>query len=118
MKKLLILIVSAAVFLHFYPQPELTQWYNEQKESMLTSFNNATDTKVRLNAKKVFSDLELSFNRFSPEEIEYATQVTANRDSIIEFYKASCEAYKPDYNFQAANQKTVCKTISKYHKYF
>jgi len=117
MKNLLILIVLAAVFLHFYPQPELTQWYKEQKDSMLLGFNKATDTKVRLNATKVYTDLKASFNRFSEEEIKHATQITADRDSIVKFYQDHCETQEPDFNFQSSNQKITCKTIAKYSKY-
>lgn len=118
MKNLLILIVAAAVFLHFYPQPELEQWYQEQKNSILKSFNNATDTKVRLSARKVYSDLEPAFKRFSPEEISYTKELTANREKIIEFYYKHCDKNKPDYNFQAANQKEVCKVIGQYRSFF
>ena len=118
MKNLLILIVAAAVFLHFYPQPELENWYQEQKESILTGFNNATDTKVKLSVKKVYSDLEREFKHFTPEEITYATELTSDRDKVIKFYKTYCDKPKPDYNFQTANQKIVCKVIGKYRSYF
>jgi hypothetical protein len=45
MKNLLILIVSAALFLHFYPQPEVTKFYDEQKNSLLDGFAEFSDTK-------------------------------------------------------------------------
>ncbi len=118
MKNLLILIVAAAVFLHFYPQPELETWYQEQKESILTGFNNATDTKVKLSVKKVYSDLERKFDHFTTEEITYATELTSERDKVITFYKEHCDKPKPDYNFQTANQKMVCKVIGRYRSYF
>lgn len=118
MKKLLILIVAAAVYLHFYPQPELEAWYNDKKNSILTSFNEATDTRVKLSVKKVYSDLEPSFNRFSPEEITYAKELTSDTKKVISFYKTHCDKPEPDFNFQVANQKTVCKVIGKYRSYF
>jgi len=118
MKKLLILIVASAVYLHFYPQPELEQWYNDKKNSILASFNEATDTRVKLSVKKVYSDIELSFNRFSPEEIIYTKNLTSDTEKVISFYKAHCEKPEPDFNFQAANQKIVCKGIGKYRSYF
>ena len=118
MKNLLILIVAAAVYLHFYPQPELEQWYQDKKNSALTSFNDATDTRVQLSNKKVYSDLEPSFNHFTPEEVVYAKEITADTKKIISFYKAHCEKPEPDFNFQTTNQKTVCKVIGRYTNYF
>lgn len=118
MKNLLILIVAAALFLHFYPQPELEKWYNHHKNSIISSVNNATDTRVRLNIKKVYSDLETLFNRFSPEEVEYVTEIASERDSIISFYLEHCENHKPNFNLQSANQKRVCKVIAQYKKFF
>jgi hypothetical protein len=46
MKNLLILIVAIALFLHFYPQPEVTKFYNEQKEALLEGFSDFSDTRV------------------------------------------------------------------------
>ena len=54
MKNLLILIVAVALFLHFYPQPELDDWFAQQKETILTSFSEATDTQVSLKSDKIF----------------------------------------------------------------
>ena len=47
MKNLLILIVAAALFLHFYPQPELEDWFSEKKVTAIAIFAKATDTQVR-----------------------------------------------------------------------
>jgi len=118
MKNLLILIVAAAVFLHFYPQPELESWYNKQKELVIKSFNDATDTNVRLSTKKVYSDLEKEFNRFTPEEITYAKEITSEREKIITYFKDYCDNSKVDYNFHPVNQKAVCKVIGQYRSYF
>jgi len=118
MKNLLILIVASALFLHFYPQPELDKWYNQQKNALLSGFNNATDTQVKLSTKKVYRDLETLFNHFSPEEIEYVTEMTAERDSIIAFYSLSCEEQEPNFNLQSENQKRVCRVIARYTKFF
>lgn len=118
MKNLLILIVAAALFLHFYPQPELEKWYNHHKNSIMSSVSNATDTRVRLNIKKVYSDLEALFNRFSPEEVEYVTEMASERDNIISFYLEHCEKHKPNFNLQSLNQKRVCKVIAQYKKFF
>jgi len=118
MKKLLILIVSVALFLHFYPQPELKKWYTDQKKWVVTTFTDITDTQVRLKTEKVFNDLKPEFKHFSPEEIEYITQLTSDRKALIAFYFAHCDVHEPDFNFQSANQIKVCSAIQQYRNYF
>ena len=59
-EKYIILIVAAALFLHFYPQPELEAWFEEQKTEVLKVFSDATDTKVRLKSDKIYQDLAAS----------------------------------------------------------
>lgn len=118
MKNLLILIVASALFLHFYPQPELEKWYNHHKNSLLSGFHRATDTQVRINTKKVLSDLEPLFTHFSPEEIEYSTKLTVDRETLLLFHAKHCDKNAPDFNFQSKNQKKVCTVINKYSNYF
>ncbi|NMP30559.1 hypothetical protein HII17_03195 [Thalassotalea sp. M1531] len=113
MKNLLILIVFAAVYLHFYPQPELTQWYNEQKETALEIFSDATDTKVRLKSDRIYKDLESRFDEFRDSEIKYLEQITSSRSSVKEYYTDFCSG-KRDSKFHVKNQKLVCQTISQY----
>lgn len=113
MKNLLILIVFAAVFLHFYPQPEVTKFYEEQKANVLGKFSDATDTRVRLKADKIYTDLEPEFNSFRPSEIERLKEITLNRNSVKSYYSEYC-SNKRDSKFHRSNQDLVCKTISKY----
>lgn len=118
MKKLLLLIVGAAVFLHFYPQPKLETWFNNKKNDVLDSFNNITDTRVKLSVVKVREELTPFFDRFSSQEITYVNELTSKRKKITSFYKEYCESNKIDYNLQSANQKTVCKVVGKYTNFF
>lgn len=117
MKNLLILIVFAAVFLHFYPQPEVTDWYNEQKEAALKIFSDATDTSVSLKADKIYKDLEPKFGSFRESEIKRLKEITSSKDNVKAFYTDFC-SNKRDRKFHVDNQKLVCQTISRYTKYF
>ncbi|WP_448553971.1 hypothetical protein [Thalassotalea montiporae] len=117
MKNILILIVFAAVFLHFYPQPEVTAWYEEKKEAMLEMFSDATDTKVRLKADRVFKDIEPKFNQFRPSEIKHVEQITSSRKAIVSYYNEYC-TNKRDTKLYAKNQALVCQTMSKYSSFF
>ena len=101
MKKLLILIVAAAVFLHFYPQPKLEKWALEQKEWILEKFSSATDTRVRLNPEKVRSELEMKFGQFNENEREYVMEISSSRESIKAFYVTECANLHRHQNYTA-----------------
>ena len=114
MKNLLILILFAALFLYFYPQPEVTKFYKEQKNSLLDSFVEFSDIKVRLKADQVFIDLEPKLTRFSPDEVKYLKEITLSRANVKSFFKEYCRSKKRSIIFRSYNQVEVCKTISQY----
>jgi hypothetical protein len=114
MKNLLILIIAAALFLHFYPQPEVIKFYDEQKNSLLDAFVEFSDTKVRLKADKIFIDLEPKLTQFSPEEVTYLKKITSSRTNVKRFFKEYCTSKKRSIIFRSNNQIEVCKTISQY----
>ncbi len=118
MKNLLILIVAAAVFLHFYPQPELKSWFNEQKTNVLSEFSEATDTNVRLNPTKIYRDLESSFDQFNGEEIKFVKELTSSRENVKTFYSDYCQNKKSTPKLHRTNQTLVCKTITPYQALF
>jgi hypothetical protein len=114
MKNILILIVAAAVFLHFYPQPELTKLYNETKESLLDGFSEYSDTSVRLKADKILIDLKPELNSFSEEEVASLTEITSSRSNVNAFYQSYCKQQIRSTSFHPTNQTKICTTISKY----
>jgi hypothetical protein len=114
MKNLLILIVAGALFLHFYPQSEVTQFYNDKKNRLLDGFAEFSDTKVRLKSDKILSDLKPHLNRFSAEEVEYLKEIARSRISVKDFFEQYCLNKKHSIIFHPSNQIEVCKTIGKY----
>jgi len=114
MKNILILIVAAAVFLHFYPQPEVTKFYNETKASLLDGFSEFSDTSVRLKSDKIFLDLKPEFDSFSEDEVSALKELTLTRDSVNSFYNNFCKSKKRSAIFHKNNQAKICKTIGKY----
>lgn len=118
MKNLLILIVVIALFLHFYPQPKVDAWYEEQKNTVLSAFSAFTDTKVRLKSDKIFTELKPHFNSFSTREVNYLKKITQSRAAVITFYQDYCENKKPSAKFHASNQKRVCNKIAQYQSLF
>ncbi|MBL4764487.1 MAG: hypothetical protein JKX67_04295 [Colwellia sp.] len=114
MKNLLILIVAAALFLHFYPQPEVTKFYNTQKEMLLDGFAQFSDTKVRLKADKIFIDLKPKLKQFSAEEVKYLKEITFARTNVKRFFEEYCTSQKRSIIFHPTNQAAVCKTIRQY----
>lgn len=118
MKKLLILIVAAAVFLHFYPQPKLTAWYEQQMNTVMTTFNEITDTQVRLKAEKVYRQIEPKFDQFNPDEQQFVREITASRQAVKSFYFQHCDNKVPTQRLHRKNQALVCQEISTFRKYF
>lgn len=118
MKNILILIVAAAVYLHFYPQPEVTKLYNETKETLLDGFAEFSDTKVRLKADKIYIDLEPELSKFSPNEVDLLKDITSSRASVVSFYQEFCQSDNRNAIFHPLNQVKVCKTIEKYRSMF
>ena len=119
MKNILILIVAAAVFLHFYPQPELEDWYEEQKAMVLEVFGEATSTKVRLNKERVYADITKQFSSFRENERERARDITMTRSDIKDYFFEYCPLTKKrDHKFHSDNQRKVCQIMSQYSKYF
>lgn len=114
MKNLLILIVAIALFLHFYPQSEVTKFYHEQKDMLLEGFAQFSDTKVRLKADKILTDLTPKFDQFSTEEIKYLKEITASKANVSSFFQEYCTSAKRSIILHAENQVEVCKAISQY----
>ena len=114
MKNILILLVAAAVFLHFYPQPEVTSFYNKTKESLQDSFSEFSDTSVRLKPDKILIDLKPELKHFSNEEVESLKEMTSSRANVNSFYQNFCRNKKRSTIFHPNNQSKVCTTISHY----
>ena len=114
MKHLLILIVAAALYLHFYPNAEVTRFYNDGKAVLLDGFSEFSDTKVRLKADKIYLDLESELEGFSEKEVERLKEITSSRDNVKAFYLTICKTDARDIDFHITNEKKVCSTISRY----
>lgn len=114
MKNILILIVFAAVFLHFYPQPKITEFYNETRASLEDGFSEFSDTSVRLKSEKILTDLTPELDRFSPAEVKTLKEITASRKNVKLYYEDYCRNKKRSTVFHPTNQAKICRTISQY----
>lgn len=114
MKHLLILIVAVALYLHFYPNKEVTQLYNEQKQALLDSFTEFSDTKIRLKANKIYLDLESDLASFSGQEVAHLKEISSSRANVKAFYLTICKTEKRDVEFHINNEKKVCRVINRY----
>jgi hypothetical protein len=114
MKNILILIVAAAVYLHFYPQPEVTKFYNETKATLLDGFSEFSDTSVRLKSDKIYTDLKPELNSFSEEEEIALKEIASSRNNVNNFYQSYCKGNKRSNVFHPTNQIKICRTIDKY----
>lgn len=118
MKKLLILIVAIAVYLHFYPNAEVSNFYNKNKEFLLDKFAELSDTQVRLKAEKIYTELEPRLGSFSEDEVAHLKGITSSRSNVKTFYTDICQTDARDIVFHIKNEKKVCLTISKFTNMF
>ncbi len=118
MKNLLILIVAIALYLHFYPNAEVTKFYTEKKVLLLEQFATFSDTKVRLRSEKIYADMQPHFENFSEEEIERLKDITSSRDKVKEFYFAICKTEQRDFMLNTNNEAKICSTIGRYTSMF
>jgi len=114
MKHLLILIVAVALYLHFYPNEEVTNFYQEKISYLKGFFSEVSNTKVRLKADKIYTDLESELENFSEKEVERLKVITSSRQVVKEFYSQICQSEQRDIVFHITNEKKVCSTISRY----
>lgn len=114
MKNLLILIVAAALFLHFYPQPAVTAFYNETKAGLANKLSEFRNTGLQLKVDKIFTDLEPELNSFSTEEVNSLKEITSSSNNTRIFYQDYCINNQRDLVFHTQNQTKVCKAINKY----
>ena len=119
MKNLLILIVAAAVFLHFYPQPELEAWYEEKMTIVMDKFGEFTSTQVQLKPERVYLDIEAKFSTFRKSEQAHVKKITQTSDSIEGYYIRFCKnRSNRDQKLHRNNQEIVCRIIDSYSRYF
>ena len=112
MKKILILIVGIALYLHFYPQPELSNWYESKKAEFLDSMAKSTKVTFKSNLDGVYDELKKEFIGFSKQELENLKVITSSLESITEFYQTSCTGGKETKLFHPDNTSKVCNKIS------
>ena len=117
-KNLIIVIAAGALFLHFYPQPELTQWFDAQKNKAIVSFAQVTDVKVRLKSDVIYNELKPKFSQFNSKEQAFLKELTRSRQSVIDFYQQFCQTKRYTANLHRKNQTLVCNKISQYQSLF
>ncbi|MEW6993483.1 hypothetical protein AADZ84_04330 [Colwelliaceae bacterium MEBiC 14330] len=118
MKKLLILIVAAALYLHFYPNEKVTQFYESKVQYLQSFFSDVGNTKLQLKADKIYTDLESELGSFTKKEVERLKVITSHRTVVKEFYNSICLTEQRDIVFHINNEKKVCDTISRYTSLF
>jgi len=102
------------VYLHFYPRPELNAWFEQQKQTIFSEVEKATDTKVRLKADKIFSDLKGEFKSFREEEITQLKKITSSRETVNHFYDKYCQHKNSNPVIHHTNVAKICHTIDNY----
>ncbi|TRX58010.1 hypothetical protein [Thalassomonas sp. M1454] len=113
-KKILVIIVAAAVYLHFYPNEELTNWFNSSKEEAQTKFADISDTKAKVAPSKLISVLQRDFKNFTKFEVAYVKELAESRENLREFHKTYCETEQGNERLRREHVKKVCSTLEQY----
>ena len=112
MKKILILIVVIALFLHFNPQPEVNEFLEEQKTSFLDTMAEFSGTKVRMKSSTIIEKMDDQLASFSPAEMQKLKEITLTRSSVRSYFNKHCKAGQSDPEFHSQKHQKVCSQIS------
>ena len=61
MKKILILIVGIALYLHFYPNPDATKWYEDKKSAFLNTLSKSMKVTFTTDLNELYKELKNEF---------------------------------------------------------
>lgn len=112
MKKILILIVGIALYLHFYPQPELIQLYEDKKSELLTQLESSTKVTFKVNLADTYRLWEKELSGFSKQELSNLKEVLTSFDSVTNFYDENCHGNVTIKLFYADNHDKVCNKLA------
>ena len=103
-----------ALYLHFYPNEALTNWYNSAKNSATTQFADISDTKARVAPSKLISELREDFKKFSKHEVAYVKELAQSRDNLRAFHKDYCKTGKDNTRLRRDYQLIVCAKLEQH----
>ncbi|QOL26191.1 hypothetical protein LP316_02490 [Thalassotalea sp. LPB0316] len=114
MKKILILIVVIALFLHFNPQPEVNEFLEKQKTSFLDTMAEFSGTGVRMKASTIISKMDKELSSFSSSELNKLKEITLTRDSARDYLNNHCQPGQSDPEFHSHNHQKVCQQLRQF----
>ena len=112
MKKILILIVGIALYLHFYPQPELIQLYEDKKSELLSRLENSTKVTFKVNLADTYKKWEKELNGLSKQELSNLKEVLTSFDSVMNFYDENCHGNITAKLFYSDNHDKICNRLA------
>lgn len=113
MKKLLILIVSVAIYLHFYPNPALTEFYQDKKNQLLNKMSQSSKVTFKKKMNNIYKEIKAEYVGFSATELAKLKDITQSVESIEQFNEEYCIKGKKNKNFHPDHIDKIClKTTS------
>ncbi|TKB46611.1 hypothetical protein [Thalassotalea mangrovi] len=114
MKKIIILIVAAAVYLHFYPSPQLNAWWESQKAWMDGHVNEFADTRARVSPSKLLTVMSPHLKKYSKSERSYVEELATSRENIRDYYNEFCSGGNYNRRLNRELQQQLCSTIDQH----
>lgn len=113
MKKLLILIVSVAIYLHFYPHPAISAFYEEKKAQLLNKMSQSSKVTFKKTMNNIYNEIKTEYVGFSSTELAKLKEITQSVASIEQFNTEYCVQGKENKNFHPDHVDKICvKTAS------
>ncbi|KGJ95980.1 hypothetical protein [Thalassotalea sp. ND16A] len=114
MKNILIIIVAIAVYLHFYPNEQVNEWYDTYIGQAKQSFSEVAETKVKVAPSKLLNELKRDFDKYTKGEIAYLEKIASSRSSVRAFHQEYCDKNNGNSRLRHEHLKKVCSTIEQY----
>ncbi|WP_068544480.1 hypothetical protein [Thalassotalea crassostreae] len=114
LKNIIIIIVAIAVYLHFFPNEQLNEWFEESATKADEKFMDIVDTKARVAPSKIYTSLHKEMKKFSKQEVAYLKEITESREVLKGFYTSSCEEGQENRRLRREHLKMVCDKIDQY----
>ncbi|OUS23897.1 hypothetical protein A9Q98_14275 [Thalassotalea sp. 42_200_T64] len=114
MKNILIIIVAIAVYLHYYPNEQVNEWYDTYIGQAKQSLSEVTDTKVKVAPSKLLTVLQRDFEQYTKSEVAYIEAIASSRKSVRSFHQKYCGEFKGNTRLRHEHVKKACRTIDQY----
>lgn len=113
MKKLIVLVVGLGLFIHFYPDSPVSEWFYDQKEAITDKVDSISGTDIQFNFRNALNELTKNMPEFNANERAYVESITRTKEEVADFFQKYCEEESFNAQLKAENLQVVCNYLDK-----